>query len=442
MTTPSKVPDGMLVNPALASARVGGDNLLRNCNGQLHSAVNGDNGANSTRMAANGLALVPGLPVQSFNLSNNQPTFLCNNTQGLKTGDMVRFPAGLGGLGGYALRIINVVDNVQFQAQLPFGNLSPASSSAITAYPVGVTSVGSGIVADHWNCTSTMTYWMDDWPANACQGAIRVFGLKKGVATVETFSQFVRKSRLKEYRGRHVTVGAWVWIPYAGCTLYPYISQTSGTTQGAAISSLVAGYQFISIGADIALNTTFVEFGFAFNGVVNSVAYVGIPTAKFGNVMIAEDLGQPPHEVIVARRHHNPPSMVPLVITYPSTQLGTGGTGIYGYAGLDLECLGFGSVHNSIAKVNCKIEATCAAANTIVFIGAMEGDITPSVDLVFGPQVFSQIAGKEIDSSMTWLPLRAGPSSFGSPEGCFAIFGGPASAVINTLTFDFDDVMA
>ncbi len=437
----TKVPNQMLLSQNDASLPVAGDNLITNSSFQLHSALTGDFGAASSRVRPDGLQLVGPMPVSSFSVNNAQPTFMCSNTQGLKSGDLVRFPAGNGGLSGYALRLITVVDNVSFTAQLPYGKVSPPSSYAITAWPVGIVS-SSNIVADGWSSSGSMTYWPDDWPANRCPGAIRTAGIKKGIATTwETFSQFLRPERLGDLRGTRVTFGAMIYMPYAGGTIQMYIGHSGGSVLSTPLSGVTAGYQFATVTADIDINTTFVEFGFGFTGAINSVAYIGRPTVKYGSAMRVTDLGQPRHEIIVARRHHNPPSMIPLVITFPPTEIAPG-AGLYGYYGLDLEALGFGQVHNSVSKVNAKIETTCPAVGTIVFVCAMDGEISASVDLVFGPQTRTIVANQEVDTSMTWLPLRKGPSNYGSPPGCFAIVGIPASGVIRTLTFDFDDVMA
>jgi hypothetical protein len=429
----------MLANPA--SGRVGGDNRARNSNFQLHSQLTGDFGAASSRVTADGSGYVPPLAITSFTTNNAQPTFACANTQGLKTGDLVRFPSSFGGLSGYAVRLINVVDNVSFLVQLPYGKISPSVSAATTAYPVGITSPASGLAADHWAVTATATYWPDDWPANVCPGAKRVASIRKGVATDEAFFQRVKKRDLGDVRGTRQAFGGKVWLPSAGTSATVYIKQTSGTTSSAVITSSVSGWQFVTVWADIAIDTTFVEFGFNVSGAANTVARFALPTIKFGSVMFVADLGQPRHEIIESKTHWNPPSTVPLSFTLPATELITG-SGLYGFPGLDIEALSFGQAHNTLAKVNAKIEANCAAASTILFVAAMEGDLVPSVPLVFGQQITSQIAGKEIDTSMTWLPLRAGPSNYNSPEGCFVIFGSPTGAVVNTLTFDFDDVMA
>jgi hypothetical protein len=118
------------------------------------------------------------------------------------------------------------------------------------------------------------------------------------------------------------------------------------------------------------------------------------------------------------------------------------GTALYGWPGIDLEAISYGQVHNSVSKVNCKIEFQSPVSGTECFVAAMEGAMTPGVHLTFGPQAHCQVANAIVATSMSWLPLRVGPPNYGSPLGCFCMFSGHRAGSVTQITFDFDDVIA
>lgn len=431
-----------------ATATVRGPNLLPNTNWQLFSGFAGNPSATSA-MKADGTGYQNSVVVSSFSVTNNQPTCLTSNTQDLYENCLVVFGSGLGGFSGWALRAFGIVPNTSFKVQMPFITTSPGVSSAITAFPMGIGDAGTSSGGpDGWSKTSSLIMWADDFATNRCPGAVRVMGLRKGITGTENFYCTFSSDLISKIRGRTVTLGAMVRCKVGGTTSRLFINDG---VNAATLSNVLTGsgfvdaannnYEFVSVTQTISFNATSCDFGLSTSGNAGEIYYFGIPTLKYGSGMSANDLGQMPNEHIHANAHWNPPSLVPLAKTFPASEL-IAGSGLYGWAGLDIEALSYGQCHSSIRKVNAKIESTCATVNQIIFVGAMKGDLVASVPLTFGLQTYTQIAGKEIDSNMNMVPLRVGPSSYGSPPGCFVIFGNLASTVITALTFDFDDVMA
>jgi hypothetical protein len=437
---------GTVRDPIVNITKVSGPNLLYNTNWQLFSGFIGSLTA-TTAASATGTGLQNSVAISSFSSVNQQPTFFTSNTQELHNGSLVTFGTGQGGLSGYALRVINLTPNVSFGCQLPFGNTS-LTSSAITAFPCGIYDPGgSGNAADPWTKFG-LAMWPDDFAANACPGAKRVLGLRKISNALESFTFTVLPEQLATYRGRNITFGALVRqkVGAGGVVLNISDNATSTSSTPFTGSSFVDAnnnnYQFQSVTARVSLTASSLTINVLVPGAIGDIIYLGIPTMKFGTFMTVNDLGQNPHELIVANSHWNPPCTVPFTKSFPATQIGTGGTGLYGWSGIDIEAIGLGQAHNSLSKMNCKIECQSPTVGLQFFVGAMAGDVVPSVPLTFGPQTHIQVANNIMATSMTWCPLRVGPSSFGSPPGTFAFFTGNPGGAVTQVTFDFDDVMA
>lgn len=438
--TDLKLSPAVRTSLAAAAGRVSGENLLTNTNFQLHSNLTGDGGDASTRVNEAGTGLSSGIYVTSHSSNNAQPTFATANTQDMKTGDIFRVWPPTGLFAGTALRVIGLVLNTSFAAQLPWGFVSP-TSAPVSVWPVGIISPnGSTIAADGWLKTTGIYYWVDDWAANACPGAKRVAGMRKISGGDEALFWRASAQKLKSFAGTTLTLGAMIYqkVKGAGAGARLIINQASGATRSTSVT--VGSWQFVTVTAAIAANTTFLDIGGELPGSNGDIVYFGLPTLKRGSLMLQSDLGQPQNEHIVAKTHWNPPTTVPLTQDFPATAMGTI-PGLYGYAGLDIEALSFGQCHDTVQKVNCKIEAQSPTVGLEVFMGAMEGDLIPSVPLTFGPQTHIQVANVIQATSMTWCPLRVGPSNYDSPQGCFVFFTGHSAGVLTQATFDFDDVM-
>jgi hypothetical protein len=425
---------------------VTGENLITNSNWQLFSELIGS--LNSpTAIREDGTDVQTVVTVSSFNTTNGQPTFLTANTAELHPGSLVTFGAGLGGLSNYALRVIGVVPNTSFVCQIPYGNVSPSSSSVCTAFPCGISQLGgSSTCADGWVKDPSLRMWPDDFASNSCVGAKRVLGLRKGSADTEYLLWTCPPERINEFRGRKISLGALVYIKGGGSVSAIIDDNVIGRRQSASTSPVgytdadYGHYEFITVNARISPTAASIVLGFAFSGAIGNRAYVALPTSKYGWGMTVDHLGQPRHEIIVAAAHWNPPSTVPFIKNFPASMGSI--VGLFGWWGLDIEALSLGQAHNSLSKVNCKIEAQSPTVGLEIFIGAMEGEIVPSVRLTFGPQTHIQVANQIQATSATWLPLRRGPANYGSPPGCFVMFSGHSGGAVTQITFDFDDVMA
>jgi hypothetical protein len=173
------------------------------------------------------------------------------------------------------------------------------------------------------------------------------------------------------------------------------------------------------------------------HGIQRDISYLAIPTVKYGENILVNDLGQDVNELLRADTHWNPDFSVPFSGTSPPEQL-VRGSGLHGWGNLDLEALSLCQCHSSVSKVNCKIELTTQLPTLTFFVAALDVE---RVQLVFGPQATTQVANVMVVGGPAMLPLRTGEPWAGSPPGCFAMFCDRPRALLNIVTFDFDDVI-
>lgn len=444
-------PNAPIVSVSTTGGRVNGPNLLPNTNWQLHSILPGSlSSTTAFNQAGNGFQNQ--VNVSSFTTTNNQPTFFTANTQQLQNGSIVTFGSGLGGLSGYGLRVIGLVPNTSFLCQLPFGAVSPASSSAITAFPQGASNLGaSPTVADGWSKTSSLKYAADQFAVNLCPGAKRVINLCKGIPGNEDFGWTCTQERLPEFLGRTITFGMMVYYKTQTGTPSSKLYISDGITQ--TLSNPVTGvsytnpntayghYEFLTVTQQVSMSATGLFMGIHTVGSGGDVLYVATPTCKYGGLMTIDDLGQNYQERIIATAHWNPPCFVPLTTSLPAAQM-ISGVGLWGWPGLDIEALSLCECHNSVSKIGIQAEYGSSSSGARLFIACMKGDMVPSVPLTFGLECtpFSTNPSLAVAASMNMVPLAIGPSNHASPQGVFTIFGSIASQNVN-LTLDFCDVI-
>jgi hypothetical protein len=423
-------------NLPLVAAGVSGnlDNFLPNVNWQSWAIVGG--GVNYiTKMNAAGTAAQTAVSSSAFTPSSNTPTFTTSNTQQLKNGDLViitgnSFKWTYNGVAGTppvtAVRVTNLIPNTSFQVTGQLGGLSPASSVATTVTPISPGYSGAtGIAADGWDKTSTLTVWPDDFAANAYPGAIRTMGVLKDLGTAETVYWACQPTQLAKYAGRTVTFGVPVFQKVQGGsgTWKLWINDGVTTTySGNGTGASVSGFQFLSVTANISAAATQLLIEIEFDGAAGDVYYVALPTAVLGSTLTAANCRQMPSELILVP-HWNPPLLTPLTGTFPVATLG--GSSYYGWQELDLEAMSFGSMHNSVRMVDCKVELTTSTVGAMFFTGSnMTG-------LSFGPQAVTQVSGVMIPGQGI-LPLAA--------DGTFTIFTNTSGLSLTNATFDLGAV--
>ena len=415
-------------------------NFLPNNQWQLWTGLN-----YITKQTAAGTAAQTAVSSSAYSLANNAPTFTVANTQALRVGDLVvvssgGFQWGYAGSGyvstATANRVAAIVSNTSVTvASSPLGGVTPAGSAATTLTPItpGDNGSGTGQAADGWKKSTTLTVWADDWAANACPGAIRTMGIRKGSASAESISWTVSPNQIAKYQGQDVVFGVLVRQKVQGGqgTWRTYISDdVTGTTysdyaQGTRYTEpTYGGFQFLSVSALVSASATTFSMGISFTGASSDVYYVALPTGCIGSAISVANCRQATSEIIRPVTHWNPPLLTPLTMTFPlAAYPGTGGL-LYGFSGQDLEAMSMGMIHKSVAMVKCKIEFSTLTIGDDLFTGTRL-----DYSLIFGPQVVIQRAST-INVGQGWLPL--------ADDGSFAIFTASASTVIANATFDFD----
>lgn len=434
------------------SQRCVGSNRTPNSNVQLNSRVSGFNIAASTLTKEDGSGFVPAIAVTLFDVSTGDPRMFTANTQGLLPGQLIHFGNGHDGLSGFpganagqiwSNRIAGVLNNVLFSLDhLPFGTQSPASSSAITGYPVGIFQGDGGYVADGHAKDNQLHYWPDDWPSNRCSGAKRVIGLRKNANVPLDYYIPVDDQDLPLYRGRNIVFGIRVYhkTHIGGGTSVAFIRDgvsevTSVAATGITYNDPVYGkYELLTVRMRPSMLGTKLEYGIRCLGLIGDVCYAATPTLKYGDIMLHEDLGQEPGERIKCRTHHNPFFSIPFAGVTPNVDLGGGS---FGWRNLDIAALGFGQCDNSVRYVNCKLEFSSLDGGSGGGLTILVCNADYDGNLTFGPQAYvSSVAATQ--TPMTWLPLGKGTNG---RVGTFVIVFNHHDYRFQ-CTFDFDDAMA
>lgn len=196
-------------------------------------------------------------------------------------------------------------------------------------------------------------------------------------------------------------------------------------------------FELLTVTHSVSKDGVGLAVGVEFHGHEKDICYFAMPTLKYGSILKSSDLGQDYNELLRADTHWNPPFSVPFSGATPTDEL-VKGSGLFGWINLDIEALSLCQCHSSVSKVNCKIELTTQLPGLTFFVAALDVE---RVQLVFGPQATTQIAHRMIVGGPTMLPLRIGEAWAGSPPGCFAMFCDKPGALLDNVTFDFDDVV-
>jgi hypothetical protein len=286
----------------------------------------------------------------------------------------------------------------------------------------------------------TLVMWPDDFLVNACPGAKRVLGLRKGTNNPETFFWQCPKRDIRKYAGRPILFGALVYqkARSGAGTWRLVVTDDSGNTiaagaPGTGSSSgsgypLIGNYEFQVLQTAIPSNLTGFNLSLSLEGAAGDVYYVALPTATLSQTLTPHDLGPNDQEMILAVNHWNPHLLTPLARQFPGTAFAASGGTLYGFTRQDLEALSAGVVHASVKAVKAKIELYCPVPGT----NLMCGSAIDASSLTFGPQVFAQQFGRNLGAG--WWPL--------DPDGCVAIVVDTPNALIGNATFDFDWVLA
>lgn len=424
-----------------------GQNLLPNTNWQLISKLIAKRSKTSA-MKEDGTEFQAQVDIQSFDVRNRQPTFYCNNTRELYNGAIIVFGDGLQGLSGYGLRVLGLVPNVSFKCQLPFERVSPDVSVPLTAFAAGISQTGGSAFAPDggWGKTPSLVLWIDDFANNQCPGARRVLGLRKGVSNNENFEWTCPQEHIARLRGRAVTFGMFTRVKRSQSAASPRLFISDGVSPQSFSNSADGqrfndaanlNFQLLTVTCTISPSAQSLNLGLEFHGVRDDICYCAIPTLKYGTTMSVHDLGQDINEQLRADTHWNPPFSVPFTGASPATEL-VPKSGLFGWINLDIEALSLCQCHGSVSKVNCKIELTTQLPGLTFFVAALDVE---RVQLVFGPQATTQVAHRMVVGGPTMLPLRRGETWAGSPPGCFSMFCDKPGALLDNVTFDFDDVI-
>lgn len=431
------------------------DNLLPNVQWQLWSGVTWVTTQNAAGTADETIPTCA-----SFTTVNHAPTFTCASTASLKVGDLIivsNIQAFWGFTGaGYitcsqvncttngssyvtSARITTVNPNVAVVLASPaFGGVSPAASTSANLAPITPGDAGSSTNGpDGWTKTSTLHATVDTWGASATPsstvypGCERPLLLRKGSNSTESYQYSVPPGLLGKYAGQTVTFGIAVFQRVQGGsgTWQSYINDNTGSTLSAIGTGVsFGGYQFLTVTRTISQTATSVNIGLDTEGNTGDVYDVCLPTAAFVPSMVQSQLKQNSFERIKATSHWNPPLMTPYIIQFPASVI-CSGCGLYGYNGNDIEALSFGSVHNSVQYVHCKLEWVSTSVGNSVFVG---GNVNITNGLTFGLQAATQVSGVTFPTPDVAMPLYH--------DGTFAIYMGVASVTPTNGTFDCGDV--
>jgi hypothetical protein len=235
---------------------------------------------------------------------------------------------------------------------------------------------------------------------------------------------------IKKFAGQTVTFGAAVYQRVQGgaSTWNLHVDDTGGSNASSnGTGSGLGGYQFLSVTRTISQTATAIVFYVNLLGNSGDVFDVCLPTGAIAPSMAQYQLHQNSSECI-SSRHWNPPLLDPFIITFPSSALVAG---LWGWNGIDLEAISFGTVHNTVQYVIGDLEwtsnnvATPANPSTVFF-----GSNTANLN--FGIKAGTIVNGTTFSTSATQVPLWT--------DGTVAFLTGVTALVPTNGTFDFWDV--
>jgi hypothetical protein len=458
---------GLTASGSTVNANIGSvENILPNVNWQQWTGLVPVVKQNSTGTAAQTPA-----SCASFVTTNGNPTFTCSNTQQIKVGDLVVVATGASfttqaynqfwGFSGpnyincasqveciptagttsncasqpatcyvMAARVTGVVSNTSIAIQGNFTGVSPASSSATFLFPIVRGDTGVTTQApDGWTKTSTLALAPDDFATHAYPGAIRPLWMKKGATGQEVLQWAVPQNQMARYQGQTLTCGVAVNQTVQGGANTWHIAindnVNTGTSSAQGTGSSFGGYQFESVTHTIAQTATSIVVYISTDGNSGDVLYAALPTCAFVPSMVQSQLKQNAFERIRAFGHCNPPLLTPLIITFgtaivPSTY--------WGWNSIDMEAISLGCYHQSLGAVWGKIEWTTTTVNGMIFSGTVASTTVP--ELIFGPQVITQVSGVT-NAAAGIFPLFH--------DGTFALFSPNNGITPTSGTFDFWD---
>lgn len=404
-------------------------NLLPNTNWQVFSSL-----AFVTRQGHEGAGPQAPIVCTSSTLGNT-PTFYTANTGQLTIGTIGYFVYGSPSISIAPARVTAINPNVSFTVQLPWNEVLSNSCSP-TFVPIGIGDYSSSTNPwgpDGWMKTPSLIIWADDFSSNTCPGAVRVLGCRKASSSPEYLIYQVPASEIARYKGRTIQVGSFVWqkLQQASGTWELIITDDNGTSVspygvGAAYNDTVyGGYQDQYTSRTFGNNITFITICINFTGQAGDIYYVARPATIFGSSIFRDDLQQNRQELLRTNNHINPPSMVGVSYTFPATPIPSTGT-LYGYDGLDLECLTYGQFHNSIKRVTVNMEITSPIAGA--YLGMSKYPVYSQT--TFGPSERTQIGNLET-STQAELSL--------SDDGKFTLYADTPSTHFSNITMDMYD---
>jgi hypothetical protein len=426
-----------------------GINLLPNVNWQLWSALTFIGKQN-----ASGVGSYPAVSMTCTAVQTQQPVL--TGAHPFSVGDIaILSKSGVHNFWGYtgtgyvntlcgAEIIVATPNSITLQSN--FGGVSPAAAGTWAVQGIGIGDLtGSAQGPDGWTKTPSLQCWADDFDVNACPGAIRVLGLRKGITGSEDFywqcpidPHFYQ---IKRFRGKTITFAVMVWHKIQGgvgtCQAYIH-DDVTGPVFSAAGGGSTCGWQFLTATATVAPNASSLQIGIQTEGAAGDVYYIAIPTAAFASSLTANDCGQNVYDYISATAHWNPP----MLLGYRFATNPTPSLGLYSYNGISIEAISLCQCHRSVVGLVCKVEWTCSS---IPISGAIQGPHIysgnnvnvgggggSSQSLKFGPQATAAVAGVAAIGQGT-IPLWY--------DGTFCLFSNLGGFVPLSNTWDFWDVI-
>jgi hypothetical protein len=285
-------------------------------------------------------------------------TFLTSNTQRLKVGDIVDIN-DVGGSTDAAvtlgfLEVDAVVANTSFTCTCNNG-VFPIVSDTCSAVPQMVANIdgsAGGGAADGWATTydagtpaNSLDCWRDMHSQNRRVGSLYQMGLKKSVATAQTYRCDVASGSddVEKYKGKDVVFGVWVnhKAKHGSGTWSITVSDGASATESA--DATATGYTWVEVTHPVSTSAVSLSFRVNVKGSVGDIYYVSQPMAALGTYLGEGNYAQPKQELLI-----------PVVKMSPSTYVG---------ANLDMSAVmstggHYGFPFNVYAETHCTIAPT------------------------------------------------------------------------------------
>lgn len=443
----TKLPPTMLETSVAASTPPSGENIAPNNQWQLWGQTVYMNKMNSL-----GTGPASPIAIAGFTVTSGSPTLTASaGTAEVKNGDIgimgSGFKWGYAGVGyvntpgqyNTASRVVGLIPGVSFGVNGNFGGVSLTASAATSFQPIcpGDPGAGGGASASGWVKTGSLAVWADDFAVNQCPGAIRTLGMRKTGSSQMIHYFVIQAKKLRKYAGRDLVFSFLLYTKVQGgaSTSRAFIQDDSGATFSAQATGAsytnpdtsYGGFQLITVTKRITANPTTLFMGVSMDGNSGDIAYMALPTCKYGTSMTIQDLEQRPDELIESI-HWNPPLLTPFVINFPGTEI-VSGSGLYGWNNIDLEAISCGTIHKSMAASYAKFEWKSGTVGAYIFAA----DNTSNQHLRFGVQSITNVANINNTDTGEW-PMY--------DDGTISMFGTVANLTGHILTLDFWDARA